>query len=82
MTRTHYQVQMQAEAEERRRKIAANLLAGLNYRDMAEALNIGIGTISGDVKMILKRLRVDQGRAFFLAQSGVFIRPHAVSLNR
>jgi len=82
MTRTHYQVQMQAEAEERRKKVAANLLAGLNYRDMAEALNIGIGTISGDVKMILKRLRADKSCAFFLAQSGVFIGALAMCLDR
>lgn len=48
------------EREERRRKVAANLLAGLNYREIAEALNVSLGTVSSDVEALLKRWRVEQ----------------------
>ena len=49
-----------AEREIRRQKVAANLLAGLNYRAMAEAMGVSIGTIAGDVKVILNRWQKEQ----------------------
>ena len=52
--------QRELEIEERRRIVAANVLAGLNYRDMATQLNVSIGTISNDVKMVAKRYREEQ----------------------
>lgn len=48
------------EREDRRRKVAANLLAGLNYREIAEALNVSIGTVSNDVEALVKRWRTEQ----------------------
>ena len=50
----------QAEIEVRRQQVAANLLGGLNYREMADALGVSIGTIASDVKMIMKRWEHDQ----------------------
>jgi len=48
------------EREERRRKVAVNLMAGLNYREIAEALSISIGTVSNDVDMLVRRWRTEQ----------------------
>lgn len=50
----------EALREERRKKVAANLLAGLDYREMADALHCSIGTVSNDVKIILGRWRAEQ----------------------
>lgn len=50
----------EARREERRNTIAVNLVAGLNYRQMAEALGVSIGTISEDVKLILGRWQREQ----------------------
>lgn len=50
----------EARREERRKQVAANLLAGLNYRDMADALGVSLGTISADVRMILGRWQREQ----------------------
>lgn len=44
-----------AHIEQRRQKVAANLLAGLTYRQMADALGVSIGTIANDVKIIIGR---------------------------
>jgi hypothetical protein len=41
------------EIEQRRMKIAANYLAGMDYRDTAAALNVSLGTVAGDMKAIL-----------------------------
>jgi len=49
-----------AEIEERRKQVAANLLGGLNYREMAEALGVSIGTIASDVKIIMGRWEREQ----------------------
>lgn len=49
-----------AEIEERRKKVAANLLGGLTYRDMAPTLAVSIGTIANDVKTILGRWEREQ----------------------
>lgn len=49
-----------AERELRRRKVAANLLAGLSYRQMAEALGVSIGTIAADVRTIIDHWRKEQ----------------------
>ena len=46
--------------EMRRKKVAANLLSGLTYREIAEALNCSIGTVSNDVSIILGRWRREQ----------------------
>ena len=48
--------------EKRRAIVASNLLAGLNYRDMAVALNVSLGTIAHDVGIILARWREEQVR--------------------
>lgn len=53
----------QAEREYRRKQIAANLLAGLNYREMAEALDVSLGTIKNDVDMVLSRWQREQVEA-------------------
>jgi hypothetical protein len=52
--------QQELEIENRRKIVAANLLAGLNYRDMAAQLNVSIGTIASDVKKITTRLKHEQ----------------------
>lgn len=41
--------------EQRREKVSANLLAGMNYREIATALDVSIGTIANDVKVMLNR---------------------------
>lgn len=46
----------QLRIEERRKTVAANLLSGLNYRDIADALGVSVGTIANDVKVIVGRL--------------------------
>jgi hypothetical protein len=43
--------------ENRRRQVAANILAGLNYRDIAEALGVSLGLVAEDVKVIHQRWR-------------------------
>lgn len=47
----------EAQRELRRKQVAANLLAGLNYREMASVLGCGIGTINRDVNEILRQWR-------------------------
>ena len=41
----------------RRDIVAANYLAGLNYQDMADQLNVSIGTIASDIKSLLDEWR-------------------------
>lgn len=50
----------EAKREERRKKVAANLLGGMTYRDMADALGCSLGTISNDVKIIIGRWQKQQ----------------------
>lgn len=50
----------EAEAEDRRRIVAANLVAGGNYRDIAEVAKCSIGTVARDVEIILGRWRREQ----------------------
>ena len=45
----------QAKRDERRKTVAYNLLAGATYRTMAEALDVSVGTIANDVRIILGR---------------------------
>jgi hypothetical protein len=45
------------EIEERRKKVAANMLAGLSSRDMEGPLGVSHGTIISDMKAIFKQLR-------------------------
>lgn len=54
--------QQKLELEERRKVVAANLLAGANYRDLASSLNVSVGTISGDFKAIIKEWRAHYAR--------------------
>ncbi len=48
------------EIEKRRAIVAANVLAGFNYRDMASQLNVSLGTIANDVKIVARRYREEQ----------------------
>jgi len=48
-----------AQRELRRQKVAANLLAGLTYREIASALEIALGTVSNE-KVILGRWQREQ----------------------
>lgn len=54
--------EQEANIEERRKKVAANLLAGLTYRQMAEVFNVALGTIAEDVKIIIGRWQREQVR--------------------
>src|SRR5512145_166589 len=49
-----------AERELRRRQVAANLLAGLNYREMADALGVSLGTVKNDVAVVMERWQIEQ----------------------
>lgn len=49
-----------ANREARRKQVAANLLAGLTYRQMAEALGVSLGTITKDVRLIIDHWRKEQ----------------------
>jgi len=42
------------ERKQRRNMVAANLLSGLSYREMANALDVSIGTIANDVNALIK----------------------------
>lgn len=46
--------------EQRRLNVAGQILGGLGYRELARQLNVSIGTIANDVKMILSRLQKEQ----------------------
>lgn len=48
------------ELEARRKTVAANLLAGLSYREIADAMHISLGTISRDANVILDRMKHEQ----------------------
>jgi hypothetical protein len=50
----------EAEIEMRRKVVAANLLAGLNYREMGDALGVSVGTIKTDVDIIIGRWQREQ----------------------
>lgn len=52
--------EQEANIEERRKKVAANLLAGLTYRQMAEVFNVSLGTIAEDVRVIIGRWQREQ----------------------
>lgn len=52
--------QHELEIETRRSIVAANLLAGLKYRDIAKGVGVSLGTIASDVKMVLKRWKNEQ----------------------
>jgi hypothetical protein len=71
--RTHDKAE-EARIAERRRKVGANLLSGLSYRQIASALEVSAATIASDVKAILAELHedakedVDRHRALELAR--------------
>lgn len=48
------------DREMRRARVAANLVAGLNYREIASALGVSVGTVSNDVQALLKQWRSEQ----------------------
>ena len=50
----------EAQIEKRRGIVAANLLAGMPYRQIAGALGVSLGTIAKDVKIILGRMQREQ----------------------
>lgn len=52
--------QKNAQIEERRKRVAANLLAGLDYRQMAQAFGVSPATICKDVKALYKAWQKDQ----------------------
>lgn len=45
------------EIAERRQQVAANIRAGTDYRTIAEALHVSVGTIASDFKAIMKDWR-------------------------
>lgn len=49
-----------AEIERRRKAVAANLLAGLTYREIAEGLGVSLGTVAKDVKTLMGRWQTEQ----------------------
>ena len=50
----------EVEREARRKSVSAYFLAGVTYRQMAEALGVSLGTIAADVDIILKRWQAEQ----------------------
>jgi hypothetical protein len=55
-------VNKKAELAERRELVAANLLAGVKYRQMAKKFDVSLGTIANDVKQILKAWHTETNR--------------------
>lgn len=53
----HQQNKKTLEIEDRRKVVAANMLAGATYRDIAAELGVSTGTIANDFKQILKHWR-------------------------
>jgi len=51
-----------AQIESRRAVVAANLLAGNNYRTIAAGLDVSIGTVAADVKALFKRWGQESAR--------------------
>ena len=49
-----------AAREHRRKHVAANLLAGLTYREMAEAFGVSLGTIKNDVDFVMRHWQHEQ----------------------
>jgi AcrR family transcriptional regulator len=56
----HTKLVAAAEREARRKKVAANLLAGLTFREMAEALGCSVGTVHNDVRLLMTRWHTEQ----------------------
>jgi hypothetical protein len=55
MSRAHHTARTKIEIENRRRLVAANLLAGASYRDIARQLNVSPATIAADYRAILNQ---------------------------
>lgn len=45
------------EIEQRRKVVAANLMSGATYREIATALGVSVGTVASDYKALLKAWR-------------------------
>lgn len=54
------------QIEQRRKTVMANILAGLNYREIAEGLEppVSIGTIAKDVQVVSERLKKEQATEY------------------
>lgn len=57
--------------------VSANLLAGLTYRQMAEALNVSLGTITSDVATIIGRWKKEQ-----IKDAGEYVELEIIRLDR
>jgi hypothetical protein len=72
----------QVEAEERRRLVAANVLAGVDYRTIAKRNGSSLVTVARDVKFMLKRWReeadhdIDQWVALQLRRLDTLLNTH------
>lgn len=53
----HQKITTRARVAERRTIVAANVLAGASYRDIAAALNVGKSTVAKDFKAVLEEWR-------------------------
>jgi Homeodomain-like domain len=53
----------EAQREQRRLTVAANILAGATYRQIAEALQISVGTVTNDMAIIMDRWKAEQTKA-------------------
>jgi transposase len=49
-----------AAREERRNRVAAHVLAGHTYRDIAAALSVSLGTVAADMQQVIERWRTEQ----------------------
>lgn len=58
MAKTKQQKAREAlEREQRRKTVAANIIAGSTYREIATALDVSLGTVANDFKAVLKEWR-------------------------
>lgn len=52
--------QKELDLEDRRAKVAKEVLSGVPYRELATKFSVSLGTIANDVKTVVKRYREDQ----------------------
>ena len=57
------------ELETRRKTVAANLLAGLSYREIADAMGVSVASICRDANLILDRMKEEQITALVKART-------------
>lgn len=56
-SKQHADTQKQVQIEQRRKVVAANLLAGATYREIAAACDVSPGTVSADVRAVVGQWR-------------------------